>query len=248
FGNITKSISQGIVTGFNDIYYVSEDIIKKYGLETGYFVHAYKGKDIRGGKLLENGMYLFYPYEIDDKGKTVPVPEEKIKSNAPRLYKYLESNKDKLLSRGYFVKSNKKWYELWNPRKKEHFFHKKFVFAELSMFNDFALVEECFYTDSACGAELLAEYSKYYPYLLLYLNSDIATYIYKKISVPKANGYSIYKNAFLKELPIIFPDENLSKFDEMSQEEFNVYIRDMIGITEEEYCNILQTLNDYKEK
>ena len=248
FGDITKSISQGIVTGFNDVYYISEDIVRTQGLELEYFVHAYKGKDIRGGKLLENGMYLFYPYEIDSKGKTVPISEEKIKENAPRLYEYLESNKEKLLSRGYFAKSNKEWYELWNPRKKEHFYHKKFVFAELSMFNDFALVDECFYTDSACGAELLDEYSKYYSYLLLYLNSDITTYIYKKVSVPKANGYSIYKNAFLKELPILFPEGDLSKFVDMNQEEFNAYIRSVIGVTKEEYNNILQTLNEYKEK
>lgn len=244
FGNITKSISQGIVTGFNDIYYLPFDVIKNNNLEMNYFVKAYKGKDIRSGKLIDHGMYLFYPYIINDKGKTVPIDEQTLERNAPNMYRYLTERKDQLLSREYFVNSNKQWYELWNPRKKQHFLEKKFVFAEIGLYNDFALVGECFYTDSACGAALLNEYSKYYRYLLLYLNSYITTYIYKKISVPKANGYSIYKNAFLKELPIILPVDHsvLDMFDNMSQEEFNDYYAQLIGLTEEEQANINEAL------
>lgn len=113
------------------------------------------------------------------------------------------------------------------------------------MFNDFALVDKCFYTDSACGAELKPDYQMYYNYLLLYLNSDVVTYIYKKISVPKANGYSIYKNAFLKELPIVL-DENITVFNDMSQDDFNQYLRKALGITDEENDLIVSTLNSYK--
>lgn len=132
--------------------------------------------------------------------------------------------------------------------KKRAFLAKKFVFAEINMFNDFALVEQCFYTDSACGAELIETYSKYYTYLLLFLNSDVATYIYKKISVPKANGYSIYKNAFLKEMPIILEDEaQLEKFDDMTQGEFNSYLRDILQISNEENSLIETTLEAYRE-
>ena len=247
FGDITKSISQGIVTGFNDIYYISEQVIKENELEMMYFEPAYKGKDIRGGKLLENGMFLFYPYIVDNKGKTVAISENDLKQNAPNLYSYLLKRKDDLLKREYFVKSSKKWYELWNPRKKEHFYNKKFVFAEINMFNDFALVEECFYTDSACGAELSKEFEKYYTYLLLYLNSDIATYIYKKVSVPKANGYSIYKNAFLKELPIVFTDSELGIYEGMEQQEFNKHIREYLGISRDEDELISSSLEQYKE-
>ncbi len=248
FGDITKSISQGIVTGFNDIYYIPKSTISEYNLEMTYFVKAYKGKDIRNGTLIDNDMYLFYPYILNQNGKTVPISEDKLYNNCPNVYKYLLDRKEQLLSREYFVKSNKLWYELWNPRKKEHFYNKKYVFAEINMFNDFSLVDYCFYTDSACGAELITDFDMYYDYLLLYLNSDVATYIYKKISVPKANGYSVYKNAFLKELPVIIPDKyELKTFKNMSQDTFNDYIKNKITLTDEERENIIMTMSSYAE-
>ena len=72
-----------------------------------------------------------------------------------------------------------------------------------------------------------------------YLNSKLATYIYKKVSVPKANGYSIYKNAFLKAMPIILP-HNEQNFEEMTLEEFDTYIYELVGMTEAE-INIVET-------
>lgn len=246
-GDITKSISQGIVTGFNDIYLISNEVIAAYNLEMKYLQPAYKGKDIRNGELIDTGTFVFYPYIVDEEGKTIVIPEEKLKLDSPNIYAYLQSNKEKLGKRQYFNKSSKLWYELWNCRKKEHFYAKKFVFAEINMFNDFALVDKCFYTDSACGMELKEEFIEYYRYLLLYLNSDIITYIYKKISVPKANGYSIYKNAFLKEMPIVLVDANmLDGFEGMGQKEFNEYLRKELAISKEEEQLIITTLNLYK--
>ncbi len=248
FGEITKSISQGIVTGFNDIYYIHRSTIENNHLEWTYFEKAYKGKDIRSTGIINSEMYLFYPYVLDSKGKTVPVDETELQREAPNTYKYLLSKKDELLSRDYFVKSSKKWYELWNPRKKEHFYNRKFVFAEIGLVNDFVLVDKCYYTDSACGAELKKEYEKYYPYLRLYLNSNVATYIYKKISVPKANGYSIYKNAFLKEMPIVFPDKQagLSEFENMSQDDFNRYLYQKLELTESEIQTVIDSINELR--
>lgn len=54
-----------------------------------------------------------------------------IKEHCPNLYNYLLQRKDVLLSREYFVKSKKAWYELWNPRKMNHFYNRKFVFSEI---------------------------------------------------------------------------------------------------------------------
>ena len=234
FGDVTLSISQGIVTGFNNIYLISQETISDNSLELLYLEPAYKGKDIRNGNVIENG-------------KTVAVSEETFKQTSPNLYDYLLEKKDELSQRDYFNKSSKQWFELWNSRKKEHFYNKKFVFAEINMFNDFVLVEKCFYTDSACGAELRQEYKQFYPYLLLYLNSDVVTYVYKKISVPKANGYSIYKNAFLKELPIVLIEDTEHIFERMSQENFNNYIREYLHITDDENELINSTLSSYKE-
>lgn len=233
FGDITESISQGIVTGNNDVYLIDNDIIDNLQLETLYLHKAYKGKDVGGGQLHDGGYMVFYPYRINDKGKTVCISEEELKLTAPNIYAYLLDRKQILLSREYFVKSSKAWYELWNPRKMQHFYRRKFVFSEIGLINDFVLVDECFYTDSVCGSELKSEYVKYETFIHRYLNSRLATYVYKKVSVPKANGYSIYKNAFLKSMPIVLPmeDEDFSALDDAS---FDVYLYQLVGLSNEE--------------
>ncbi len=233
FGQITKSISQGIVSGCNEVYLIDNEVVKQLSLEKCFLKKAYKGKDIGEGKLHDSPYMVFYPYYLDARGKTVVVSEETLIESAPNLYRYLSEQKEKLLDREYFTKSNKAWYELWNPRKMEHFYHRKFVFSEIGLINDFVVVDECFYMDSACGAELIDRYAPQEEFIHRYLNSPLATYVYKKVSVPKANGYSIYKNAFLKNLPIILPKEKID-CSSLSDDEFNKYIYSLIGLNKHE--------------
>ncbi len=249
FSDITKSISQGIVTGFNDVFLLTRKIIEDNRIEMKYLKPAYKGKNIRNGQLIFSNQYLFYPYEETKSGKDKCISEEEIKNKCPNLFNYISNNKEKLLGREYFVKSNKQWYELWNPRKKRHFMNRKFVFSEINIANDFVLVDECYYTDSACGAELKDEVSKHEKYIQMYLNSDLITYIYRMISVPKANGYLIYKNAFLKQLPILIDtlvEEKISLFEQMSQEEFNKFLYNRFNISNDEILLIESELSQYK--
>ena len=236
FGDVTYSISQGIVTGNNDLFLISDALIHNLNLEEIFLKKAYKGKDIKNGILSYSGYKLFYPYFINEYNRTECITEAELSAKAPNLYRYLLERKDELLSRNYFIKSNKYWFELWNPRKMQHFYNRKFVFSEIGLVNDFVLADECFYTDSACGAELKDEYKKYENFILRWLNSRLATYVYKKVSVPKANGYSIYKNAFLKNMPILLPDQNYH--DGMDNEEFEKYLNNMIGISDKEFATV----------
>jgi len=205
FGSITESISQGIVTGNNSVYIISKNIIEKKKMNYNFLEPVYKGKNIKNGELRFSNEFVFYPYDIDKKGKNILIEEERLMKENPNLYAYLLESKDTLLNRDYFRRSNKKWFELWNPRKKQHFLNRKIVFSEISDKNDFVLCNRCFYSDSACGSELKDKHKRYEKYITKYLNSDIISKIYRKISVPKANGFLIYKNAFLKYLPIYIP-------------------------------------------
>lgn len=243
-GDITKSISQGIVTGNNDVFILNQGVIAEYQIEYEYLEKVYKGRDIRSGSLVSNDAYLFYPYRIGVDNKNYLVPEEDIQKNSPNLYHYLLSNKDILLSRDYFNKSNKKWYELWNPRNRSHFESRKFVFSEINDTNDFVLVNKCFYSDSACGMELKVEFKIYENYLLKYLNSKLITAIYRKISVPKANGYLIYKNAFLNNLPIALVELEDEKIKGLDIETFLI---DLFELTADE-IEKLELTTDETEK
>ena len=110
--DITTSISQGIVTGDNSVFLIDFQTIKSQNINMNFLKKAYKGKDIGKEISEEESYYLFYPYEVGEKEKNILIPEEIIKEKNINLYKYLLEKKDKLLSRGYFVKSNKSWYEL----------------------------------------------------------------------------------------------------------------------------------------
>ncbi|MET4654634.1 adenine-specific DNA-methyltransferase [Exiguobacterium sp. PvP048] len=237
-GSITKSISQGIVTGNNDIFIQNENFIKENNMNFDFFVEIFKGRDIRNGKLISQGNYLFYPYRTNENGENVLILEDEIREKNPNLYEYLLSKKSKLLSRGYFLKSNKKWYELWNPRNKSHFESEKYVFSEINDRNDFVLTDACYYSDSACGMELKDDFVDYKIYLQRYLNSDIITALYKKLSVPKANGYLIFKNAFLKGLPVYLPDN----YEEIviNEKNFDKYLIKIFGLSEEEVQRLLK--------
>lgn len=223
--DLTINISQGIVTGNNNIFCLEKSLIKERNITMEYLKPIYKGKDIRNGKIIESDEYIFYPYRYINN-KMILIQESEIKEKDINLYNYLLESKATLLSREYFNKSNKMWYELWNPRKRCHFENRKFVFSELNNHNDFVLVEECFYSDSACGMELKKEYENCYKYLSYYLNCELMTYYFSKITVPKANGYYVYKNAFLSKLPVYIPS-NLDKvdydnFEEWIRNEFNI--------------------------
>jgi adenine-specific DNA-methyltransferase len=250
FKDITKSISQGIVTGFNEIFLLEKSFIQENEIEMDYLKPAIKGKDIRNGRLVYSNQYLFYPYDEDKDGKNICIPEDKLKRKCPNLYSYLKNNKEKLLSREYFAKSGKLWYELWNPRKKKHFTNRKFVFPEINKINDFVLVDECYYTDSACGAELIDEFDNYEKYIQMFLNSKLITYVYRKISVPKANGYLIYKNAFLKGLPILINkviEENIDSYQSMKKEEFDNFLYLQYSISHDEVMLIEKELSQYEQ-
>ena len=73
----------------------------------------------------EESYYLFYPYEVGEKEKNILIPEEIIKEKKYKLIQVFIRKKDKLLSRGYFVKSNKSWYEMMESKKSKTFLEQK---------------------------------------------------------------------------------------------------------------------------
>jgi hypothetical protein len=203
---ITK-ISEGVVTGLNDLYLLNRNIIKSNGFETRYFVPCNRGKEIDRYHVQNSKELLFYPY-IKSKNKTVPVDEQELKTECPQYYKHLRNNIDKINSRPYFLKSKKKWYELWNQRDLDNFSRIKIITPELSERNRFALADKkVFYGDTVCGIVISNEYlhGLDYKFLLAVLNSRLIEWYYKKSTVPKAGGFFIYKVMFLKNVPIKIP-------------------------------------------
>ena len=200
-----STISEGVVTGLNKLYLKTEKEIKKRKLERKYFFPTYRGTDIDKYYIKEHSEYLFYPYKLNEEGKTVSIEEFILKKQCPNIFNYLKSNLPLIKKRKYFISSNKKWYELWNQRNLKHFFTEKIITPELSDKNQFMLSSEnIFYGDTVCGISLKEDYKNILDikYLLAILNSKLIEWYYKKTTVPKANGFFIYKVMFLKEVPV----------------------------------------------
>ena len=112
------------------------------------------------------------------------------------------------MSRDYFRKSNKQWYELWNPRNITNFKKDKIVTPELSPSNNFTLAQsDYFYGDTVCGISLKNNSLISLLSLLGILNSKLIEFYFKSTTVPKAGGFYIYKVMFLKDIPIALPAE-----------------------------------------
>jgi len=202
--NEISVISEGIVTGLNELYLKSEEelSLKQFGCDC--FYPCYRGKEIGRYHLKSNSEFVFYPYELVDN-KTIPFDEKYLRQRCPNYIAYLQENIQLIRKREYFINSNKKWYELWNQRNLSNFMTLKIITPELSDRNRFAIAPaNTYYGDTVCGIRIKDKYKNRIKlkYLLAVLNSQLIEWFYKKTTVPKAGGFFIYKVMYLKNIPL----------------------------------------------
>jgi adenine-specific DNA-methyltransferase len=203
---ITAGISEGIVTGKNSVLLIHQDEIAKLKLEPDFLRKCLRGADVKRYCPDWGGFYLIYPY-VNNEGRTEVVSEQEIRSRCPKLHSYLMKNRRLLESRTYLESGNRDWYEIWCPRDITQHARDKIVVPELADRSQFAFTTgEFSYVDTTCGITLSDECPFDLGYLLAVLNSSPAEYLYRKTTVPKANGFLIYKTMFLRTLPIPVPE------------------------------------------
>jgi adenine-specific DNA-methyltransferase len=202
---ITSGVAEGIVTGKNSVLLIHASVIQRNGLETKYLPKCVRGEDIKRYSVNWGGFHVFYPYELR-AGKTCAIDEEVLKEACPIMYSYLRERQGDLESRTYFQGTTKKWFELWCPRDIRDHNSEKIVVPELADRSQFAFVNgEYMYVDTTCGFSAKPGVSPWY--VLGVLNSRPGEMLYRKTSVPKANGFLIYKTMFLNPFRIPAPDQ-----------------------------------------
>jgi hypothetical protein len=202
--NEISVISEGIVTGLNELYLKTKEEITLKQFECDYFYPCYRGREIDKYHLKSTLEFVFYPYELVDN-KTIPFDEKYLRQKCPNYIAYLQENIQLIRKREYFINSNKKWYELWNQRNLSNFTTSKIITPELSDRNRFAISSvTTYYGDTVCGIRIKDKYKNRIKlkYLLAVLNSKLIEWFYKKTTVPKAGGFFIYKVMYLKNIPL----------------------------------------------
>jgi len=201
-GELSASISEGIVTGKNEVFLLEQASAEEIGLEPGILRPCVRGSQLRAYHIHSVAEFVIYPYELV-RGKISVMPASKMRRESPNAWDYLRSQRTTLAGRGYFERSRKAWYELWCQRDMEQLGSKKILVPELAEANRFALADEdLFYGDTVCGITLKDTTHESILYILGVLNSRLIDYYYKQTTVPKASGFYIYKTMFLKEIPI----------------------------------------------
>lgn len=166
-----------------------------------------KGQDISPYQINWSGFYAIYPYTSEGK----VILEKELKTKYPNAYLYLETHRDDLKGRGYFDKSTKLWFELWNQRKPSRFEGTKIVILDNASKNSFSVDKNNFYGTTTVYNIKLNDVCLSPYYVVGILNSKLMDFFHKAKSVPQANGFYRYQAIFIKDLPIIIAEENIQR-------------------------------------
>ncbi len=197
---LCDGIYQGISTGKDAVFVLNDDKISELQIESQIAIPFLKGKDIHRYQIVWRDKYLIYPYDKDGN----VISENNLKKQFPNTYAYLKSVRNELRGRGYFDKSQKKWYELWNQRNLRRFTQYKLMTLDNAQRNSFAFDKGVFVGTTTTYSLILKNKDiNNYMFMLGLLNSHLMEYHHKKKTIPQAGGFYRYQASLIKHLPIM---------------------------------------------
>ncbi|WP_434523196.1 TaqI-like C-terminal specificity domain-containing protein [Halorubrum sp. AS12] len=213
----SEAISEGIVSGDNDILFVEllevgEDLTKvrtqvddEERLLESEIVHPLAmGDEINRYTTPSAGMGVIYPYQESADG-TTPIPEDVLEEKYPRSYTYLDEYRERLSSRGSESMNYPMWYSLWCPREKSLFESKKLLTPDICQYPKFTIDEEGahYFADTIYGLVPENNTESERKFLLALLNSKL-TWFYVYYTSPILRGdFRRFKTSYLEKVPIV---------------------------------------------
>ena len=222
------TIKQGIITGCDKAFILTEEVIEKYGIERFLLRKWIKNSNISKKNIKYNNLYLLYSDMIENE------------NDCPNAINYLSGYKYKLMNRRECKSGLRKWYELQWGRNKSDYDNPKIIFPYKSKQNNFYYDDEAYY----CSADiyLMNNFSKDIPvdYLISYLNSEIFEF-YLKCQVKRVgrNVYEYYPNK-INNLKIYLPKEYMAQnFSDLENISIEIFMKKVFNINEKE-VNIIK--------
>lgn len=206
--DVFKGVFQGVVTGDNKAFCLSNCIIKSdyvegYSdilernilIEKNIVKQLLKAQDINRYSLSYSFNGLIYPY-IDNQ----LIEEFDLKNNYPKCYEYLLSIKQRLESRGSANMHYPAWYALWNSRKIENQEISKIITPDVCYGTSMAFDVNgtYFYNDTAYAFIKNPDCNLDYKFLISILNSKIIWFFLKNTGTTLRGGYFRFKTSYLK--------------------------------------------------
>ncbi|MBR6198809.1 MAG: Eco57I restriction-modification methylase domain-containing protein [Spirochaetales bacterium] len=230
--DIFKGIFQGIVSGDNKAFYLtdcieSDKMIEGFSAATESRIKIEKeickpiftGKTISRYELIHKNEYIIFPYHLIEN-KTVFYTEKEMKENFPNCYEYFLSIKKRLESRGSASMKYPIWYALWNARNILNLTSKKILTPDICygssmVFDDIGY----FHNDTSYGLVLNNPDDRLYKAYLAILNSSVTWYFLQKTGTSLRGGYFRFKTKYLEPFPLPkLDDETAQKLASLAEQ------------------------------
>ncbi|HBB30092.1 MAG TPA: adenine-specific DNA methylase, partial [Clostridiales bacterium] len=225
------NIKQGIITGYDKAFVVTDEEILKYNLEKKLLKKWIKNSNITNYGIKYVGLYILYTNLIDDESKY------------PNTIAYLQKYKDRLSKRRECKNGVRKWYELQWGRDLNLFENNKIVFPYKSKSNNFYYDTDKYLCSADVYSLIINEELTSYDYIVNYLNSSIFEFFFK--SNAKKVGeklYEYYPNK-LENMRIFIPKDKNDKILTINNKIYiENYLEKMFNITVEDKYIIKQCI------
>jgi len=192
-------IEKGSTSGKNDVFTITKDVVKEYGLENELLRKNVKNGDIDRYGIFDRGTYLIYTDNDTEIEKY------------PNIFLYLSKHQEILKKRNEVKKGLYHWWRLERPRKKEIYdSDEKIIVPYRATNNRFAYDSERRFNDGGdIRVIVIKDRSILTKYVLGVLNSKIIDWYFGFIGKPKGNSRE-YFNEPLAKIPI-FPADNVTQ-------------------------------------
>ena len=216
-------IKQGIITGYDKAFIVTDEEIYKFNLEKALLKKWIKNSNITNNGINYGGLYVLYTNLIDDENKY------------PNTIAYLQKFKDRLSSRRECKNGVRKWYELQWGRDLNIFENDKIIFPYKAKNNIFFYDTDKYLCSADVYSLIVNEEIITYSYILNYLNSRIFEFCFK-CNAKKVGErlYEYYPNK-LENMHIFIPEDKNDKIltfnnkicvDNYLEKMFNITVED----------------------
>ncbi|WP_440765327.1 Eco57I restriction-modification methylase domain-containing protein [Natronorubrum sp. DTA7] len=215
-GEITEFMSEGIVSGDNDVLFVEVDdwgeeehLVRCTVNEEQYRMESEVVKPLLDGDEIERygstvtDLAVIYPYQTTQAG-TKEILESQLESEYPETYSYLSEFRTRLSERGTESMNYPTWYSLWCPREKRLFESPKLLVPDICQRSEFTLDMdgEIFLPNSAYGVVPEENSAEHRSYLLAVLNSSpVWFYIYHTSPVLRGD-FRRFMTSYLSRVPV----------------------------------------------
>ena len=218
-GDIAGRIFQGLVTGADPVFILSDHSKGKYLSEATQQLHRIesdlmhplcKGSlNIRRYHVSELTKSILFPYKYV-QGKAELLTAKELAESYPHAWEYLQINRTALESRERGKWKHNRWYAFGRSQNLSEMEQKKILTPSIAKSASFTLDSTDFYYfvgsggggGGGYGITLKPDEQMAYEYILGLLNSNLLDYFLKSFSSPFSGGYYAYNRQYIEQLPI----------------------------------------------